>query len=582
MPIRILDPQVAAKIAAGEVVERPASAVKELAENALDAGATRITIETQGGGLGLIRVTDDGQGIPVLDLEVALERHATSKITSEADLDALSTLGFRGEALPSIAAVSRLTLTSRARGQEQGAYVRARGGVLERQGAAGCPEGTTVLVQDLFANIPARRKFLRSEASEASRIHRAVSHLALAFPAVRFQLIQNGKEAFLSSGDGDLRRVLAQVYGDEVADALLEVRGDDGEGRQVWGFASPPSLHRANRSGVSLFVNRRWVQSPMLLQAVEEAYRGLLMEGRHPLACLHLGLPPGEVDANVHPTKQEVRFSKEGAVFALVQRAVRGVLTAQSPVPLVAPQSFSRSIPPMYPFSPPPQSGKPAAAGESALRLIPPRQPEASRPVGTPGDQTPMSQALPTLRVLGQAAGTYIIAEGPQGVYLIDQHAAHERIRYEQVQRGVKERQPEAQGLLEPLPVELSHEQLQTLAAWKEVLAGFGFQGEPFGERAYLLRGLPAGVKDLPPDALLAEVLDLLSRAQDPTQAADALAASVACHSAVRAGDVLAHQEMAALVRQLEATESPHTCPHGRPTMLHLSSSNLEREFGRR
>jgi DNA mismatch repair protein MutL len=579
MPIRILDPQVAAKIAAGEVVERPASAVKELAENALDAGATRITIETQGGGLGLIRVTDDGQGIPVLDLEVALERHATSKITSEADLDALSTLGFRGEALPSIAAVSRLTLTSRARGEEQGAYVRARGGVLERQGAAGCPEGTTVLVQDLFANIPARRKFLRSDASEASRIHRTVSHLALAFPAVRFQLIQNGKEAFLSSGDGDLRRVLAQVYGDEVADALLEVRGDDGEGRRVWGFASPPSLHRANRSGVSLFVNRRWVQSPMLLQAVEEAYRGLLMEGRHPLACLHLELPPGEVDANVHPAKQEVRFSKEGAVFALVQRATRGVLVAQSPVPLVAPQNARRTTLLTYPFSPPLQSGQ---QSELALKLIPPRQPEASRPVGTPGDQTPMSEALPALRVLGQAAGTYIIAEGPQGVYLIDQHAAHERIRYEQVQRGVKERQPEAQGLLEPLPVELSHDQLQTLAAWKEVLASFGFQGEPFGERAYLLRGVPAGVKDLSSDGLLAEALDLLSRAQDPAQAADALAASVACHSAVRAGDVLAHQEMAALVRQLEATESPHTCPHGRPTMLHLSSSNLEREFGRR
>jgi len=584
MPIHILDPHVAAKIAAGEVVERPASAVKELAENALDAGATRITIETQSGGLQLIRVTDDGEGIPVLELELALERHATSKIASETDLDALHTLGFRGEALPSIAAVSRLTLTSRARGAEQGAYVRASGGILERKGAAGCPEGATVAVQDLFANVPARRKFLRSEVSEAGRIHRVVAHLALAHPHVRFQLIQNGKEAFLSAGDGDLRRVLAQVYDIQTADALLEVRGDDGESRSVYGFASPPSLSRANRSAISLFVNGRWVQSFMLLQAVEEAYRGLLMEGRHPLACLHLQLPPSEVDANVHPTKQEVRFQKEGAVFSLAQRALRGVLVAQSPVPIVVPQRPA-PLPPLFP--------RPAYLPENptvgiqqtqfALGLVPPRQ-AALQVEGSAiqNDNTPLPEALPALRVLGQASATYVIAEGPQGVYLIDQHAAHERVRYEQVQRQVKERQPDTQGLLEPLPVELTPSQFQTLEEWRDMLGSFGFQGESFGDRAYLLRGVPAGLRDAGPQPLLSEALDLLSRAQDPAHAADALAASIACHSAIRAGDVLTLQEMAALVRQLEATQSPHTCPHGRPTMLHLSASHLEREFGRR
>ncbi len=580
MSIRILDPHVAAKIAAGEVVERPASVVKELVENALDAGATRVTIETQGGGLQLIRVTDDGEGIPVLDLEVALERHATSKITSEADLDALSTLGFRGEALPSIAAVSRLTLTSRARGAEQGAYVRATGGVLERKGAAGCPEGTVVTVQDLFANVPARRKFLRSELSESGRIHRVVAHLALAFPHVRFHLIQNGKEAFVSPGDGDLRRVLAQVYNDASADAFLELRGDDGEGRTVHGFASPPSISRANRSAISLFVNGRWVQSPMLLQAVEEAYRGLLMEGRHPLACIHLSLPPGEVDANVHPTKQEVRFQKEGAVFALVQRALRGVLVAQSPVPVVAPQR-SAALPLSLPrplFQP---ESSPATAEQThfALQLVPPREHEEP---SSQNDTTPLPETLPFLRVLGQASATYIIAEGPQGVYLIDQHAAHERVRYEAVQRQVKERKPEVQGLLEPLSVELTATQFQTMEQWRVTLREFGIQGEAFGDRAYLLRGVPAGLRDASPTALLAEALDLLATAQDPAYATDALAASIACHSAIRAGDILASQEMAALVRQLEATKSPHTCPHGRPTMLHISATHLEHEFGRR
>ncbi|MBI4312607.1 MAG: DNA mismatch repair endonuclease MutL [Chloroflexi bacterium] len=578
MPIRILDPHVAAKIAAGEVVERPASAVKELVENALDAGATRVTIETQGGGLQLIRITDDGEGIPILELELALERHATSKITSDADLGSIATLGFRGEALPSIAAVSRLTLTSRARGSEQGAYVRAREGVLERKGAAGCAEGTTVLVQDLFANVPARRKFLRSEASEAGRIHRVVSHLAMAFPHVRFQLVQNGKDTFLSLGDGDLRRVLAQAYDAATADALLEVSGDDSEARSALGFVSPPHVNRANRSAISLFVNNRWVQSPMLVQAIEEAYRGLLMEGRHPLVCLRLTVPTSEIDANVHPTKQEVRFQKEGAVFGLVQRAVRQVLVAHSPVPVVAPQA--NAWPARQPYQLFPLAASPSSQQTAfAVGLVPPRGP-AQEPVRS--EQTPMPETLPALRVLGQAGATYIVAEGPQGVYLIDQHAAHERVRYEIVQQQVKERQADVQGLLEPLAVELTPAQLHTLEEWKSTLAGFGFQGEAFGERAYLLRGVPAGLRDAGPAALLSEALDLLALAQDPSRAADSLAATIACHSAVRAGDTLSVQEMTVLVRQLEATQSPHTCPHGRPTMLHLSASSLEREFGRR
>ena len=574
MTIRILDTSVAAKIAAGEVVERPASVVKELVENSLDAGGQHITVEIQGGGTELIRVTDDGQGIPILELEVAFERHATSKITHDGDLAHIATLGFRGEALPSIAAVSRTTLTSRARDSQQGAFLRLQGGVIERKGAAGSPEGTSVVVQNLFYNVPARRKFLGSQAAEGSRVHTLVTQLALAYPEVRFQLLANGRERFASPGNGSFRDVLARVYDASVVESLLDVASSDSEGRRAWGCVSAPSQSRANRSAINFYVNRRWVQSRMLSQAVEEAYLGLLMEGRHPVIALHLELPPEEVDANVHPAKREVRFHYEGALFSLVQRGVREVLVAQSPVPLVQPDS-ARSGPSAFriesrPLWPIPEVQQQAEQGDI-------RQGEEN--VSTP---PLMAEALPALRVLGQASGTYIVAEGPEGVYLIDQHAAHERVLFARVRSQSQEHQADMQGLLEPQAVELLPVQMQALEAWRQLLEAHGFQGEPFGERAFLLRGVPGGLRSAGPEGMLTEALDLLSQTRDPAQAGDALAASIACHSAVRAGDALSQQEMGALVRQLEATESPHTCPHGRPTMLHLSSSNLEREFGRR
>ena len=574
MPIRILDARVADKIAAGEVVERPASVVKELLENSLDAGATHITVEVQGGGIDLVRVTDDGEGIPVLDLELALERHATSKVSQESDLEHIGTMGFRGEALPSIAAVSRMVLTSRARGTDQGAYVRVRGGVMERKGAVGCPEGASVTVQDLFVNVPARRKFLRSAAAESGRIHTVVTQLALAYPNVRFQLVTNGKENFASPGNGSLRDTLARVYDPRTVDGMLEVGGSDNEGSRTWGYVSAPSLHRANRSAINFYLNQRWVQSRLLLQAVEEAYRGLLMEGRHPVVALHLELPATEVDVNVHPAKREVRFHKEGSAFSLVQRAVREALVAHSPVPLVT-TTPATGMP--FRSDPVPMRGKP----EGPLpwdALIPQKEQATAEDL----PRATMPDTLPALRVLGQAAGTYIIAEGPGGVYLIDQHAAHERVMYERVTRQARERQPEVQGLLEPQAVELLPAQLQTLEEWSDTLGSYGIQGESFGESTYLLRGVPAGLRDAGPERLLGEVLDLLAQARDPAQVADSVVASIACHTAVRAGDTLSQQEMSALVRQLESAESPHTCPHGRPTMLHLSATNLEREFGRR
>lgn len=553
-------------------MERPASVVKELVENSLDAGATHITVEVQGGGIDLIHVTDDGEGIPVLDLELALERHATSKISHESDLQSITSMGFRGEALPSIAAVSRMVLTSRARGTDQGAYVRVRGGIMERKGAVGCPEGTSVTVQDLFANVPARRKFLRSAAAEAGRIHTVVTQLALAHPHVRFQLVVNGKESFASPGSGNLRDALAGVYAAETVDGLLEVSATDAEGRHARGYVSPPSIHRANRSAINFYVNRRWIQSRLLLQAVEEAYRNFLMDGQHPIAVLHVELPAEEVDVNVHPTKREVRFHQEGVVFSLVQRALRAALVAESPVPIMAVQPAGA-----LPQTTPPRGKESAQEPLPWQSVIPARE-------ATPGETTPapMRKALSAMRVVGQAAGTYIIAEGSDGVYLIDQHAAHERVQFERVMKQAQERQPDIQGLLAPFVVDLTPGQIETLHAWGDTLTTFGFQGEPFGDGSYLLRGVPRDLRDTVPQQLLTEVLDIMSKAQDTSQAREALAASIACHSSVRAGDALTSEEMSGLVRQLEAAASPHTCPHGRPTMLHLSAGSLARGFGRR
>ena len=576
MTIRILDISVASKIAAGEVVERPVSVVKELLENSLDAGASQIVVEIEGGGTELIRVTDNGHGIPILDMEVAFERHATSKIERDADLERIATMGFRGEALPSIAAVSDVTLTSRVRGSDVGATIHLRGGEIVRKGAAGGAEGTSIAVEDMFFNVPARKKFLRSHAAEGGRIHTLVTQLALAYPEVRFQLRANGRERFVSPGNGSFRDAMGRVYDEEVMESLLDMAASDDEGRRIWGCISAPSYSRANRSAINFYINRRWVQSRLLSQAVEQAYLGMLMVERRPLVALHLALPLEQVDVNVHPAKREVRFHQEGPIFSLVQRAARELLVARSPVPVVQPDPVHQGPVTLHIGS---QPRSPVATVSRQERGVDGRATDEEPSTGLPL----LAQALPGLRVLGQAGGTYIIAEGPAGIYLIDQHAAHERVLFEQVRHQSRERQPAMQGLLTPLSVEMLPTQMQTMETWRETLESHGFQGEPFGERTFLLRGVPGELRgNTDSEAVLIEALELLGQAQDPSLAGDSLAASIACHGAVRAGDSLTHEEMSGLLRQLEASDSPHTCPHGRPTMLQLSTSNLEREFGRR
>ena len=569
MPIRVLPPELASKIAAGEVVERPASVVKELVENSLDAGASRITVEIEAGGVGQLRVSDDGRGIASSEVELAFQRHATSKLQSSDQLEAVATLGFRGEALPSIAAVSRLSLTTRTCEAEAGHQVQLQWGELTRSSPQGCPPGTAVKVSDLFGNLPARRKFLKSNAAETSRVHDLVARYALAYPEVRLQLIVDGRPVITSPGSGKAREILLELYGAEVAAAMLEVSGEDPEsGYRVEGFISPPSVNRANRTYMTFFINHRWIQNRMLSYALEEAYHGLLPEKRYPVSAVNLDLPYHDVDVNSHPTKREVRFHHEGRVFSTLQKAVRAALIAESPVPRMRPPAG------------PPMGAAVLGGGPSFFprgAFSGPRQDYSAPP-----DAAAPRQSPPALKVVGQVKLTYIVAEGPEGMFLVDQHAAHERVLFDQLHRQAGQQTPLSQPLLEPVTVELTPGQIEVLGNHGEFLESYGFQIEDFGDKAYLLRSVPVILTTQDPGKSLVDVLDLVAFEGLVRQHEDILAASIACHSAIRAGKPLAETEMRALLEQLEGADNPHTCPHGRPTMIHFSSYHMEREFGRR
>ena len=576
MPIKVLPPDLAAKIAAGEVIERPASVVKELVENSIDAGSSQITVEINSGGVELIKVIDDGHGIPSDEVAVAFQRHATSKISSQDQLDAIATLGFRGEALPSIAAVSRIVITTRQPLNPGGFRLAMDWGEPESSGAHGCPTGTGVEVSDLFGNLPARRKFLRSTSAETSRIQELVSRYALVFPSVRFQLMVDGKISFTSPGNGLPREALLAVYGPQAATAMLEIQEENPEtGYQVDGFVSAPSLSRANRSYMTFFVNRRWVQSRMLSYAVEEAYMGLLQVKRYPMSALNIIIPYEDVDVNYHPSKREVRFREESKVFSSVQRAVRAVLVADSPVPSLAPppgSDYQTEVPTS--FFPRSAFGGVRRGGG---------MPDYPAVLATgPQNLTEPGQAAPPLKVVGQLKLTYIVAEGAVGMILVDQHAAHERVLFDRICAKKGEQEPQSQPLLEPISVELSPAQGDTLRSNQEELERYGFSFEPFGDGSYLLRAVPVIFSDGDPAKSLLDVLDMTAFEGLVRQKEDVTAASIACHGAIRAGKSLTEPEMVALLEQLEATPNPHTCPHGRPTMVHFSSMHMEREFGRR
>jgi DNA mismatch repair protein MutL len=555
MPIKVLATEVVSKIAAGEVVERPASVVKELIENSLDAGATEIAVEAQGGGVELIKVSDNGAGIPASEVELAFHRYATSKIGSLDDLEKISSLGFRGEALPSIAAVAEVEISTQTSSDPMGSYMYLRKGEVVRRESRARPQGTTVTVRRLFRYFPARLKFLKSANTENSHIAHLVSQYALAFPEVKFSLVLDKRQSLHTTGNGDLREVVSEIYGSELAQRMLKVEQNDTL-TKVSGLISPPSLARSNRNYLSFFVNRRWVHSPLLTRATEEAYRGLLMDGQHPIAIINVSLPAQELDVNIHPAKAQIKFCHEQAVFSGVQKAIEEAL-ARTPI------ASSKAVP----FS--------VSSGQwQSPRMIMDNEPAFVVA------QLPTLE-LPVLRVLGQLANTYIIAEGPDGLYLIDQHAAHERILYDRILAQWAQKEVEVQGLLQPITIEFSPREEETLKASKEFLAEFGFAIEPFGNRSYLIRTIPALMAKANIIEIIGVLLDNLASKENPNPGEEKIAQSLACHGAVRAGQQLDNEEMRGLIKQLEQTKQPRACPHGRPTMIHLSAHQLEKEFGR-
>lgn len=654
MAIQRLPDDVASKIAAGEVVERPASVVKELAENAIDAGATEIRVEIKGGGQKLIRISDNGSGIPANEIEIAFEHHATSKLRTADDLYRLHTLGFRGEALPSIAAISQVTVLSRTRDEEAGTQLRIEGGRHIARELRAAPAGTIFNIEELFFNVPARRKFLRTTATENGAISEIVSLYALAYPDRRFSLTIDGRQTFHSPGTGNLEDAVVAVYGVEVTKQmiLLPLIEDEETGISVDGYIGGPALHRPNRRYITLFVNGRAVRSPILMTAIEQAYQSVVPTGRHPVVVLRIQVPPDEVDVNVHPQKQEVKFARSDEVFGVVQRAVRRRLVDASPVhrytrpgealgasetdieeqarDLAAEPPPSRSAP----LEPEPNEaradwrdfdrsryGGTGGEGEHGPdersniiprrdrghwdRLAAQRAEQTAPTLPTPTAPGPEAQLgfgetmqpaegagysderggsrLPPLRVLGQVHKTYIISEGPDGLYLIDQHTAHERVLLERFRRERARQAVPSQRLLSPLTLELTPQQLALIEEQQETLLQLGFEVEPFGGLMVMVRALPELIQHHPdPASALAEILDGAIADRSGLSWEERLVMYAACRGAVKAGDSLTHEEMRDLIRQLEETDLSRTCAHGRPTVVRLSQSQLEREFGRR
>jgi DNA mismatch repair protein MutL len=557
--------------------------VKELLENALDANATTVGIEVREGGRRLIRVSDDGCGIPADEVAIAFHRHSTSKLREAADLDAIETLGFRGEALASIASVAQVTLVTRAQGETAGSRLSVEGGRIGTLEKVGAPQGTVVGVENLFFNVPARLKFLRTVTTEKRHISALVTRYAMAYPQVRFRLVHDGRLVFKSPGSGSLRDVIIEVYGLETARQMLPVEDGEGGEVRVGGYTGAPSLNRANRTGITFFVNGRWIQDAGLTYAVSQAYHTMLMTGRHPVAVIMVDLPPAEVDVNVHPTKAEIRFRDKEAVFRAVQRSVRRTLVESAPgrATTLAPDmdgGWSATAQPVV---------------RAALAGIQPAghyQPEMDL-TGLPGDETDVLLAdpvaspeakLPALRIVGQVGAAYIVAEGPDGLVLIDQHAAHERILYEQY-LAQRESGVVTQTLLEPAAVDLSPERAALLEEHLNILAELGFVIEFFGGSTFMVRGLPALLGDVSSRNALEAVVDDLERGDRPLEATmeEGIIGRVCKTAAVKAGQVLTRSEMSAMVRQLENCASPQTCPHGRPTMLHFSAAQLAKQFGR-
>ena len=586
MKIQRLSEQLASQIAAGEVVERPSSVVKELVENAIDAGATTINIDVRQGGRESIQIADNGQGIAAEDIETAFLRHATSKLTAIEDLNAIRTLGFRGEALAAIAAVSQLTIVSRAEGADAGIRLVLEAGVVVNRETVGAPQGTVIAVENLFYNVPARLKFLKTAATEKRLIDEFVTRYALAYPAIRFRLTHNGRITFQSSGSGQVRDVLVAIYGPEIARQLLEIESEDSDRSPlaVTGFVGPPGVHFANRGQITLFVNGRWVKDSQLTYAVIQAYHTLLPSGRYPLGLIFMQLPPEDVDVNVHPTKIEVRFRHDKAPFGTVQRAVRQTLVADAPTRQMsawALGSLDGGESPGWMGSLSQESFAPVQAEQADLALswLDDLDDENGElPLVT--DRSASESQLPIMRVVGQVGASYIITEGPEGLFLIDQQAAHQRALFEQLQAEWAADRVTVQTLSTGTAVTLSEPQAKLLEQFQDAVARVGLQFEAFGPNTFMVRAVPKIAASADPARLLVAVVSELEQSKGVVEEAG-LVTAVCQTICLRPGQALTTAQMEQLIHNLEKCADPFTDPQGNPTFIYLSVAQLAREFGR-
>lgn len=602
--IRALDPLVVGKIAAGEVVERPAFAIKELVENSIDAGATAITVELQEGGLTYFRVTDNGCGIAREDIRMAFARHATSKLRGAEELDAIHTLGFRGEALASIAAVARVEMVTRAIGSDTGIKAVVNGGVIESILEAASPEGTSVTVRDLFYNTPARRKFLKRPATEGGHVSDLIMRLILARPDISLRLISAGRQVYHSPGNGNLKDAMFSVLGREAIASLVEVKGS-AAGCAVYGYVGVGEAARSSRAMQTFILNGRYVRNTFLSQAVDEGCKERVMIGKHPVCALHLTMPFESVDVNVHPNKLEVRFQDERALIAGLSSLVRDAFEveplkaapampiAEAPVaseekrqiPYMPPPIFpsmeginrpsvrmrdSAAAPPLQPNRPPVQEDMPPVSPDSAPEQEQMQLPEAVLPARLP------------LKILGVAWFEYVFAEQEDKLYIIDQHAAHERILYERFSKAM-DTDVASQQLLEPQVIQLTHREHAALIVSLEDLRASGFDLEDYGDRAIRVRAVPMilGVPQL--KGFFGELADRIGeyRAMPTQETRRDVLVKFACRKAVKAGDMLPLESIEGLIAQMRETGAPPTCPHGRPLVVVINKVDFDKRFRR-
>ena len=618
--IHILDSNTVDQIAAGEVVERPASVVKELVENAIDAGAKHITVEIKEGGISFIRVTDDGSGIDETQLSKVFLRHATSKITQAEDLETVMSLGFRGEALSSISAVCQVELITKTAQALTGSRICINGGEAQPPEEIGAPNGTTILVRNIFFNTPVRRKFLKTPATEGGYIADFMQHMALSVPDVAFQFIVNGQTKFYTSGNGRADEIIYRIYGKDITEHMIPIEVD-GEGIRITGFLGKPILNRANRSYEIFFVNKRYIKSTLISSAVEEGYKTFLMQHKYPFVVLHFEMDPTRIDVNVHPTKMDIRMNEPGYVLSFIRDAIKDALTGRTfiasaehtPDPVKKSdkeqeKTLTATIP--QPFEEKRRLGEERKGLTGAVRE---RGAYATKPPVTEASKCGTEMSAPAVekkedaidektqqltlfdeealvhaeskhfKIIGQVFDTYWILALPQKLYYVDQHAAHEKVMYERLMKQYREKEIVMQALNPPMVVSLTPKEKNVLTTHLDVFASLGFELDEFGEDTYAVRSVPTDLYGLSERQLFLSVLDELVEfpVKGDSDAVLSKIASMSCKAAVKGNQSLSEKEAEALMKELLACENPFNCPHGRPTIISMTKYELEKKFKR-